>query len=107
MNKRLIFRGIVSLCAAKATWTELNREFILGDKNFNNVGLITTIGRYGIKTTGAVLAYVLTDTALEWLLNIVASDGSNKKAEDSVNVAEEESFEVEEDISENEEKEAE
>lgn len=94
-NKKVIFRGIVSLCAAKATWCELNREFTLGDKHFGKVGPLNTIGRYGIKTTSAVLAYVLTDTALEWLTNAIFS---TKTETESKSVKEEDEDEIDESI---------
>lgn len=68
-GKKVILRSIVSLSAAKAAWEYIGREFKCSDALYGDVGLISTIGRLGIKATGTVLAYVLVDAGIEWLCN--------------------------------------
>lgn len=66
-GKRVIFSSIVSLSAAKAAWEYIGREFKCSDALYGDVGLISSIGRLGIKATGAVLTYVLVDAGIEWI----------------------------------------
>ena len=69
MAKRDIVRPIASITAAVSAWTELSREFKLGDANCGEVGLVNTVGRIALKMTASILAYTLTDCCFEWLFN--------------------------------------
>ena len=98
MAKRDIIRPIASVTAAVAVWTELSREFKLGDASCGEVGLVNTVGRIALKMTGSILAYTLTDCCFEWLFN--AKDKLVTEVHAGKEAADEESDELEEDIQE-------
>ena len=87
MAKRDIIKPIASVTAAVSVWTELSREFKLGDASCGEVGLINTIGRLSLKMTASILAYTLTDCCFEWLFNakdkVVTEVHASKEAADN------------------------
>lgn len=101
MAKRDIVRPIASITAAVSAWTELSREFKLGDASCGEVGLINTIGRLSLKMTASILAYTLTDCCFEWLFNakdkvLTEVHATNEKTQDAVEDTESEKpFDVE------------
>lgn len=95
MAKRDIIGTIASVTAAVSVWTELGREFKLGDSSCGEVGLVNTVGRLALKVTCATLTYALTDCCFEWLFNAkdkIVTEVKEKK-EDSVEETEKTEFE--------------
>jgi len=111
MAKRDIIKPIASVTAAVSAWTELSREFKLGDASYGEVGLVNTIGRLSLKMTASILAYTLTDCCFEWLFNakdkvVTEVHAAKEKTQDAVEETEDEPygeasekpFEVEEEV---------
>lgn len=80
MNKKEIVKGIISGSTSYAVWRELGDEFD------DEVGLIRTIGRIGIKFTAAALAGILTDACIESVYTLIFGKKEEEK-EDSVSIS--------------------
>lgn len=97
-NKKAIISSVVSLAAAKAVWTELGREFRYGDELSGKVGVITNIGRLGIRFTASYLGYLFTDTVVKSTLDAISEKIREKtETEETGTFEEDEVKEAEED----------